>query len=116
MTEYEETCGAEYPLGPGQEPCQKPKGHEHGPATDWKRGYHSNGLLKWRADGADMPGDVPRAAAARAILRAFGITGDRRRAFYERLVADPMLLADELAVEVLQAVRHADRVLGGDHD
>ena len=45
-----ETCGAEFPLRPGQEPCSKPKGHERGPESDWKRDQHSNGLLKWSGD------------------------------------------------------------------
>lgn len=44
-----EECGAvaHLPGRPPQAPCCKPAGHEHGPETDWKRGYHSNGMLKW---------------------------------------------------------------------
>ncbi len=49
------TCGAVYPRRPGQEPCRKWRDHHLGPDSDWKRDYHSNGLLKWRVDGADMP-------------------------------------------------------------
>lgn len=49
------TCGAVFPAKPGQAPCRKRRGHEDGPDTDWKRDYHSNGLLKWRVDGLDLP-------------------------------------------------------------
>ena len=42
-------CNIRAPF-PGQPPCTKPIGHEHGPVTDWKRDYHSNGHLKWPAD------------------------------------------------------------------
>jgi len=49
--ECSELCGAEVDPavfgGRPQDPCRKPKGHEDGPETDWKRDYHSNGLLKW---------------------------------------------------------------------
>lgn len=48
-------CGAVFPLAPGQALCGKPRGHEDGPDTDWKHDYHSNGLLKWRVDGRDLP-------------------------------------------------------------
>jgi hypothetical protein len=41
---HEISCGAVYE---DQPPCGKPSGHEHGPTTDWKRGFHSNGYLKW---------------------------------------------------------------------
>lgn len=44
-------CGAVFidPNGrrPSPPPCTKPPGHENGPETDWKRGYHSNGSFKW---------------------------------------------------------------------
>jgi hypothetical protein len=110
--EYE-PCGAEYPIRSGQGLCSKAKDHHLGPDSDWKRGYHSNGLLKWRVDGADMPGDIPTAAAAHAIMRATGITGSSRRALAERLEADPVGFCDWLAAQVVEAVRHADRVLGG---
>lgn len=51
-----ELCGAVYKLTPDQPPCAKEKDHAtEAPDTDWKRGYHSNGMLKWRADGADIP-------------------------------------------------------------
>lgn len=50
-----EPCGAVFPLRYGQDPCRKPRDHHLGPDTDWKRDHHSNGLLKWRVDGADMP-------------------------------------------------------------
>jgi hypothetical protein len=43
-------CGAVFSGKPKQDPCRKPAGHEHGPDTDWKRDYHSNGLLKWPVD------------------------------------------------------------------
>jgi hypothetical protein len=51
----EELCGAVYtdPDRPDlrpQPPCSKRGGHENGPTTDWKRDYHSNGSLKWRAE------------------------------------------------------------------
>jgi hypothetical protein len=102
----DESCGAEYPLRPGQEPCSKPAGHEHGPATDWKRDLHSNGLLKWQVDHSDMHGrDIPQAAAAHALLRHFGITGSQRRDFADRL---------EEGASVLAAIRHADRVLAAE--
>jgi hypothetical protein len=49
--EQEEICGAVYvdPDRPDRrvEPCGKTLGHENGPSTDWKRGYHSNGMFKW---------------------------------------------------------------------
>ena len=111
-----EMCGAEFPLRPGQALCAKPRGHEHGPDTDWKRDYHSNGLLRWRVDGANMRDDcdIPTAAAARALLCRFGITGSQRHAFAERMTDDPMGVADELAAEVVEAIRHADRVLATD--
>lgn len=111
----DETCGAEYPLRPGQQPCSKPKGHEHGPATDWKRDLHSNGLLKWQVDHSDMRvGDIPQAAAAHALLRHFGITGSQRRDFADRLEEDPLGVCDELGASVLAAIRHADRVLAAE--
>lgn len=108
-----EPCGAEYPMRSGQGLCSKAKDHHLGPDTDWKRDYHSNGLLKWRVDGADMPADIPTAAAAQAIFRSFGLTGRSRRAFAKRMEEDPLGFADELAAQVVEAVRHADRVLGG---
>jgi hypothetical protein len=113
MPEDFEPCGAEFPLRPGQGLCLKAKNHHLGPDTDWKRHEHSNGLLKWRVDGADMPGDIPTAAASRTILRAFDLTGSNRQAFVERMGADPVGFADELAAQVVEAVRHADRVMGG---
>ena len=55
-TVTEPECGAVFPGGPGQDPCRKPPNHAtEAPSTDWKRDYHSNGLLKWRVDGADLP-------------------------------------------------------------
>lgn len=33
-----------------QSPCAKPRGHENGPDTDWKRREHSNGTFKWPVD------------------------------------------------------------------
>lgn len=106
-------CGAVYPIRSGQEPCKKWRDHHLGPDTDWKRDYHSNGLLKWRVDGADMPGDIPLKAASMAVMRATGITGSDRRAFAERLDHDPLGFCDWLAEQVVEAVRHADRVLAG---
>lgn len=48
-------CGAVYPDREGQAPCRKSAGHAvTAPETDWKRMEHSNGLLKWRVDGADL--------------------------------------------------------------
>lgn len=52
LVEPEVLCGAVYidPRGgdrPPQDPCGKRRGHENGPETDWKRGFHSNGMLKW---------------------------------------------------------------------
>lgn len=55
-------CGAIFPGRPGQDPCRKPARHAtEAPDTDWKRDYHSNGLLKWRVDGADLPKDADSA-------------------------------------------------------
>lgn len=50
-------CGAIYtdpsrPDLPPQDPCGKSLGHEHGPVTDWKRDYHSNGHWSWRSTSA----------------------------------------------------------------
>jgi hypothetical protein len=50
--EQEEICGAIY-IDPDRSdrppvaPCGKSLGHENGPTTDWKRGFHSNGMFKW---------------------------------------------------------------------
>lgn len=109
-----EPCGAEYPMRSGQGLCSKAKDHHLGPVTDWKRDYHSNGLLKWRVDRADMPEDIPVAAAAQAIMRATGITHSSRLAFAERMEEDPLSVCNELAAQVVEAVRHADRVLGAE--
>ena len=58
----EPLCGAVYadPRGdrPPQDPCGKRRGHENGPETDWKRGYHSNGSLKWPVTDATRRGVV----------------------------------------------------------
>jgi hypothetical protein len=68
-----ELCGAVFPLKPGQAPCGKPKNHgTEAPDTDWKRDHHSNGMLKWRVDGADLPpaGEVvPFSVTMLGVLR-----------------------------------------------
>lgn len=62
----DELCGAVWVIDPDQAPCSKPKDHAvDAPDTDWKRGYHSNGHLKWRADA----GDIPSPAAVAVMVR-----------------------------------------------
>jgi hypothetical protein len=54
LTELTETpCGEVYThpsVTKPQPPCSKRLGHDGGPDTDWKRGWHSNGQWSWRSE------------------------------------------------------------------